>query len=63
MLYTVESATAYVINQLEAKGTASRNDFDVPAIVTVSHKIAGNWDFGSIDRTIFWKIAACHLKI
>ncbi|MBF6326926.1 hypothetical protein [Nocardia transvalensis] len=63
MLETCESATAYVIAELEAKGTATRHDFDVPAIVATSHAIAEGWDFTAIDRTTFWNIVAGNLKI
>ncbi|MGF6889207.1 hypothetical protein ABIA39_008670 [Nocardia sp. GAS34] len=58
MLDTVETATAYVIAELEAKGTATRADFDVAA----SHLISEGWDFRSIDRTVFWGLAAGNLK-
>ncbi len=62
MLDTVETATAYVIAELEAKGTATREDFDVAAIVAASHVISEGWDFQSIDRTVFWRLAAGNLK-
>jgi len=58
-----ESATAYVVAALEAKGTATRDDFDVPAIVAASHDIAESWDFRSIDGTTFWRIAANYMKV
>jgi hypothetical protein len=60
--HTNESATAYVIAALEAKGTATRDDFDVPGIVAASHAIAESWDLGSLERTTFWSIAATHLR-
>ncbi|MBF6174853.1 hypothetical protein [Nocardia blacklockiae] len=63
MLNTLETATAYVIAELEAKGTATRDDFDVPAIVNASHAIAETWDLRSMDRSTFWNIAASNLKI
>ena len=62
VLDTVETATAYVIAELEAKGTATREDFDVAAIVAASHVISEGWDFRSIDRTVFWGLAAGNLK-
>ncbi|WP_040831314.1 hypothetical protein [Nocardia jiangxiensis] len=62
MLDTVETATAYVIAELESKGTATHEDFDVAAIVAASHVISESWDFRSIDRTMFWRIAAGNLK-
>ncbi|QIS14842.1 hypothetical protein [Nocardia arthritidis] len=58
-----ESATAYVIAALEAKGTATRDDFDVPAIVAASRKVAHGWDFQTIERATFWRIAADNLKV
>ena len=61
--HTSESATAYVIAALEAKGTATREDFDVPGIVAASHALAESWDLGTLERTTFWSIAATHLKI
>ncbi|MFE3443627.1 hypothetical protein ACFXNW_11395 [Nocardia sp. NPDC059180] len=57
-----ETATAYVIAALEAKGTATRYDFDVPAIVAASHAAARSWDFQSIEGGTFWRIAARFLK-
>ncbi|WP_228003085.1 hypothetical protein [Nocardia australiensis] len=62
MFETLESATAYVIAALEAKGTATREDFDVPAIVAASHNIVGSWDFRAIENETFWRIAASYLK-
>ncbi|MBO0852189.1 MAG: hypothetical protein J2P18_00295 [Nocardia sp.] len=62
MLDTFETATEYVITELEAKGTASREDFDVPAIVATSHAIAESWDFTGLDRHTFWSIAASYLR-
>ncbi|RDI43275.1 hypothetical protein [Nocardia mexicana] len=63
VLNTFESATAYVIAELEAKGTATREDFDVAAIVTASHAIAESWDLRMMDRSTFWNIAASNLKV
>jgi hypothetical protein len=60
--HTSESATAYVIAALEAKGTATREDFDVPGIVAASHAIAESWDLGSLERTTFWSIAASYIR-
>ncbi|ATL69992.1 hypothetical protein [Nocardia terpenica] len=62
MLDTLESATEYVIAELEAKGTATREDFDVHAIVATTRAIAESWDFRSIDRSTFWNIAAAHIR-
>lgn len=62
MPHTMESATAYVIAALEAKGTATRDDFDVPAIVARTHALTETWDFDKVHRGIFWKIAAVHLR-
>ncbi|MBY8863463.1 hypothetical protein K7711_43835 [Nocardia sp. CA2R105] len=63
MLDTVETATAYVIAELEGKGTATREDFDVAAIVAASHAFSEGWDFRSIDRTVFWRLVAGNLKL
>ena len=63
VLDTMETATEYVIAELEAKGTATRDDFDVHAIVTESHEIADSWDLSSLDRDTFWQIAADHLRV
>ena len=57
-----ECATAYVIEVLEAKGTATRNDFDVAGIVAESHAVANSWDFSAIENATFWQIAARFLK-
>ncbi|MEU7628799.1 hypothetical protein AB0C34_02285 [Nocardia sp. NPDC049220] len=59
---TWEMATAYVIEMLEAKGTATRDDFDVPAIVAESHAVANGWNFRAIEGGTFWKIAARFLE-
>jgi hypothetical protein len=57
-VHTRESATSYVVEALEAKGTASRGDFDVDAILAVSHAVADGWDFSIIEDAIFWRIVA-----
>ncbi|QIS07709.1 hypothetical protein F5X71_26670 [Nocardia brasiliensis] len=62
MLNSQESATAYVIEALEAKGTATRYDFDVPGIVAESHAVANSWDFRGIEDATFWAIVARFLK-
>ncbi|GAB3208336.1 hypothetical protein ACWCW7_33060 [Nocardia tengchongensis] len=62
MRYTVETATAYVIEALEAKGTATREDFDVTEIVSTTHNITQTWDFRAVDRGRFWGIAATFLR-
>ncbi|MFJ4651948.1 hypothetical protein ACIP5Y_11825 [Nocardia sp. NPDC088792] len=63
MVHTVETATAYVIEALEAKGTASHEDFDVPGIVTATHSLSGTWDFHVVDQGRFWGIAATFLRL
>ncbi|MBL1079277.1 hypothetical protein JK358_33210 [Nocardia sp. 2] len=62
MPHSRECAEAYVIAALEAKGTATREDFDVPGIVDVSHAITEGWDFEVMERNLFWGIAASYLK-
>ncbi|MEV6065877.1 hypothetical protein AB0L82_04920 [Nocardia sp. NPDC052001] len=62
MQHSRERATAYVIEALEAKGTATRDDFDVPGIVATSHAITEGWDFSEMERSLFWNIAASYLK-
>ncbi|MEC3952594.1 hypothetical protein VMT65_06080 [Nocardia sp. CDC153] len=62
MSHTVETATAYVIAALEAKGTATREDFDVPGIVTTTHGLTQTWDFRAVDTRRFWGIAATFLR-
>lgn len=59
---SLESATEYVIEVLEAKGTATRDDFDVPGIVAESHAIANGWDFRAIEDATFWGIVARFLR-
>ncbi|RJO75062.1 hypothetical protein D5S18_16895 [Nocardia panacis] len=63
MYETCESATEYVIAALEGKGSASREDFDVAAIVAASRVVAQSWDFDSIAPETFWRIAAAYLKV
>ncbi|WP_431953085.1 hypothetical protein [Nocardia lijiangensis] len=63
MSETWESATAYVIAALEAKGTATRDDFDVPAIVATTRDLAEGWDFRAIENATFWRIAATFLRV
>ncbi|WP_306359733.1 hypothetical protein [Nocardia sp. CC227C] len=62
MPHTMESATAYVITALEAKGTATREDFDVPGIVATTHALTDSWDFEAVHDRTFWHIAAVHLR-
>ncbi|MFC9997215.1 hypothetical protein [Nocardia sp. NPDC127526] len=62
MPHTAETATAYVITALEERGTATRDDFDIPAIVTVTHTLTDTWDFHSVDRSLFWNVAATFIK-
>ncbi|ONM49219.1 hypothetical protein [Nocardia donostiensis] len=62
MTETMQSATDYVIAALEAKGTATRHDFDIPAIVAETHAVADTWDFRSVESDTFWQIAARFLK-
>lgn len=62
-MQTCESATAYVIAALEAKGTATRDDFDVPAIVTSVQSVIDSWDFEIVEPRTFWGIAASYLRV
>ncbi|MFE6920923.1 hypothetical protein ACFVAV_07730 [Nocardia sp. NPDC057663] len=62
MSVTRESATAYVISALEAKGTATRDDFDVPGIVAAFRDITEGWDFHLMERETFWRIASTYLR-
>ncbi|GAB2532952.1 hypothetical protein [Nocardia heshunensis] len=61
--YSRDGAVAYVIEALEAKGTASRDDFDVPGIVAASHAIIEDWDFTVMERSLFWGIASVFMKV
>ncbi|QDP80003.1 Uncharacterised protein [Nocardia otitidiscaviarum] len=63
MPHTRESAVAYVITALEAKGTATRDDFDVPGLVATSRAIAGSWDLEGMPPSLFWTLAASHLRV
>ncbi|MGW4245987.1 hypothetical protein [Nocardia sp. NPDC004722] len=63
MSYSRDGAVAYVIAALEAKGTATRDDFDVPGIVAASHAITEDWDFAAMERSLFWGIAAGFMKV
>ncbi|MFI6869038.1 hypothetical protein [Nocardia sp. NPDC050406] len=62
MTHTAETATDYVITAVEAKGTATRHDFDIPSIVTTTHYLTESWDFDSVDPNTFWNIAATFLR-
>ncbi|WP_067687492.1 hypothetical protein [Nocardia jejuensis] len=62
MPHSAATATAFVITALEAKGTATRDDFDIPAIVTTTYNLTQTWDFHHVDRTLFWNIAATFLE-
>jgi hypothetical protein len=57
-----DTAVAYVIQALEATGCATRADFNVDAIVGVSHAIADSWDFETIEPEIFWRIVSGFMK-
>ncbi|GAD85959.1 hypothetical protein [Nocardia asteroides] len=63
MSVTKESATAYVISALEAKGTATRDDFDVAGIVAAFRDIVDSWDFQLMERETFWRIASTYLRV
>lgn len=58
-----ERAVAYVVAALEAKGTATREDFDVHGIVATSHALIEDWDFATMEHATFWRIAASHLRV
>lgn len=62
MPHTAATATAYVIAALEAKGSATRDDFDIPAIVTTTHILTDTWDFHTVDSGIFWNVVSTFLK-
>ncbi|MEV6770135.1 hypothetical protein AB0N05_16075 [Nocardia sp. NPDC051030] len=62
MPHTAETATAFVITALEAKGTATREDFDIPAIVCTTYNLTQTWDFRAVDRSLFWNIAATFIE-
>ncbi|AHH21493.1 hypothetical protein NONO_c67260 [Nocardia nova SH22a] len=61
-MYTSETATKYVVTELESTGAARREDFDVSAIVATLHRIADSWDFDFLDRRVFWGVAASRLR-
>lgn len=63
MQHSRERAVAYVIAALEAKGAATRDDFDVHGIVATSHAITEDWDFAKMEQSMFWGIAASHLRV
>lgn len=63
MSETCESATAYVIAALEAKGTATREDFDVSGMVTSMRSVIDDWDFRQLEPHTFWRIAASYLRV
>lgn len=60
--YSRATATAYVISAVESKDAACAADFDVSAIVTVSHEVAEGWDFRTIEREIFWRIVSSFMR-
>ncbi|MDR7172912.1 hypothetical protein J2W56_006678 [Nocardia kruczakiae] len=59
---TAQTATDYVIRQLEHSGTAHRDDFDVPALVAHLHALVEGWDFRLLNRAMFWSLAASYLR-
>lgn len=63
MQHSREGALAYVVEALEAKGAATRDDFDVHGIVAASHAITEGWDFTTMEQSLFWGIAASHLRV
>ncbi|NKY43302.1 hypothetical protein [Nocardia cerradoensis] len=60
---TVDTATEYVITQLESAGSAERHDFDVPALVANLHALTEGWDFHLVNRSMFWSLAAGYLRL
>lgn len=59
---TIEDATAYVTRAIEANGTdiASRDEYDVEAIVNELCDLAGSWDFDAVEHDTFWEVVARH---
>lgn len=55
-------ATAYVIEAIEANGTdiASRDEYDVEAIVDELYDLVGSYDFDTVEHDTFWEIVARH---
>ncbi|MFD7844108.1 hypothetical protein ACWELJ_00570 [Nocardia sp. NPDC004582] len=62
MPHTAETATAYVVTAVEAKGTATRHDFDIKSIVSTTHSLTESWDFHTVDPNMFWNIVATFLE-
>ncbi|NKY88171.1 hypothetical protein [Nocardia veterana] len=60
-MFTMETATKYVIGMVESGGSAQADDFDVPGIVATLHSLVEDWDFDTIDRGTFWAVVAGHL--
>lgn len=59
---TLETATNYVIDLVEAPGSAHREDFDVAGIVWALHDLTDDWAFHAIDRRALWAIIAAHMR-
>lgn len=59
---TRESAVEFVIDAIESTGAATRYDFDIDQIVTHVHALADDWDFTSLQRATFWRVASSFIK-
>lgn len=59
---TAESAREFVIDMVESKGSATRDDFDIAAIVDAYHDRCGDWRIDLMNTVQFWGVAAAHLR-
>lgn len=60
--YSRETATAFVIGQVESTGAATRYDFDIDRIVTTAHGMVNDWDLHSLQPEAFWRIASSFIR-
>lgn len=61
-MYSSQTATDFVIGAVEATGCASRSDFDIDTIVEKCHDLAEGPDIQTLDRQMFWSIAAANMR-
>ncbi|GAA1051350.1 MULTISPECIES: hypothetical protein [Bacillati] len=60
-MFTNATAAEYVISAIE-NGDASREDFNVEAIASDLHDIAGCWNVAEVDADEFWTVVERHAR-
>lgn len=54
------SAELRIVKAIEANGTASRDDFDIPGIVAHLRHLTGTTNLEAVEPSVFWETVARH---